>query len=254
LRRVTPALAALTAVIALLVATGPAWAAPDRPLTVSRTTIKKGQQFRIAGTGCARRATIRIRLNGKLIASRTAERNGSFNRKVRVSRRTAPGEYSLRVTCGNGVMFVVVVIVVQDAYGSSAPLVTVDRTSVPAGRIVTVSRTDCVRGTPSASLDGTPVAMTVAKTDRKGFSARAVIPRGIAPGKYQLKTTCNGRSAAASTTINVLDAADTVEAGAVQPLENGSKRSSAIAVAAGLLVGIPLLFVSLQLGRRRRLG
>ena len=115
MRRVTPALAALTAAIALLVITGPAWAAPEQPLTVSRTTIKKGQQFRVAGTGCARRATIRIRLDGKLIASRTAERNGSFNRKVRVSKRTAAGEYSLRVTCGNGVRFVVVIIIVQDA-------------------------------------------------------------------------------------------------------------------------------------------
>jgi hypothetical protein len=93
-------------------------------------------------------------------------------------------------------------------------MLTVSRSSVPAGQAVTINGTDCPDKAPSASLDGQPVALTIDKAANKGkgFTATAAIPRETAPGKHSLSAGCEAGSAG-TTELNVLDP-ETIESAA----------------------------------------
>ena len=161
---------------------------------------------------------------------------------------TSLGRHWVGATCGRRFIGARS-IRVFDGYPVPLDLTRVSRSAVPAGETVTVSGSDCPDKAPTASLDGQPVALTLGESSKQGFTAKAVIPAGTAPGKHRLTTACDAGSAG-TTELNVLDPANS-ESAAATGEAFGPKPPSELALWGGLVAGLALLVASARIGRRR---
>jgi hypothetical protein len=218
---------------------------PDRAPAGSRVTV--------SGSGCKPHSKVVIKFDGKKVGSTRADDDGRFSKRVRIPKKAEPGgEHFITVRCDDRFLGSKRFTVLEPDYGrGSGDLVTTDRTTVAAGETVTVTGENCPDQTPVAKLDGKTVALTVA-SQGKGFTAKAAIPKGTAPGRHQLQAGCDAGSAG-TTTLTVLDPEDTVWAGAEKPAADRSPNRD-LAIVAGLLAGVAILLASLQLRRRGNRG
>ena len=260
MRRLSAALVALTAAIALTALASPTWASPtheSKPkakghrtrtsFDVSPDTVVAGDKVHADGNGCRRHASVKIKLDGKVIARFHADKFGNFDRRVRIPKRTKPGRHVVSAYC-NGRFIGADGIRVKRRYQQHHDQVNSDRSVVEAGRLLTLTGDNCPDRQPSASLDGAPVKLTTT-SNGKGFTAKAAIPRNTAPGRHKLWAGCDAGSAG-TTELQVLDADSTETAAARQAF--GPQPGSDLAIWAGLVAGIALLLASVGVGRRRR--
>ncbi len=216
---------------------------------VTPRKVMQGGFITVSGSGCKPGSLVVIKLDNRAIGRTRADVDGDFEVSVRIPQKTRVGRHTVSARC-HGRFVGSKKIKVIEAYPAPEDMVTVSRNSVPAGQAVTINGTDCPDKTPSASLDGQPVALTVDKAaNGKGFTATAAIPRETAPGKHSLSAACEAGSAGI-TELNVLDPETTESAVERQPLD--TQTGSNLAIWAGLVAGIALLLASVTVGRRRR--
>jgi hypothetical protein len=214
---------------------------------VSPDTVVAGDRVHADGNGCKRYASVKIKLDGTVIARFLADRHGNFDRSVRIPRRTRPGRHVVSAYC-NGRFIGADGIRVKRRYELDADQVNSDSSVVAVGHTVTLTGDNCPDRQPSASLDGTPVKLISTSTG-KGFTAKAAIPHNTTPGKHKLWAGCDAGSAG-TTELQVLDADSTETAAARQAF--GPQPVSDLAIWAGVVAGIALLLASVGVGLRRR--
>jgi hypothetical protein len=219
---------------------------------VSPDTIHAGGKVHADGNGCRRKSRVRIKLDGETIARFHADRHGSFDKRVRIPKGTKRGRHLVSAVCGHRFIGADG-IKVKPKYSfhhhhHHGDHMRADHSVVKPGQRVRLRGDDCPDGVATASLDGTPVALKVAKKD-SGFTATATVPRGTAPGKHQLSAGCDAGSSGI-TELNVLDpeATDT----AAERKAFAPEPSSDLAMWAGLFAGLSLLVASAVLTTRRR--
>jgi len=216
---------------------------------VTPRTVMQGGFITVSGKGCKPGSNVVIKLDNKTIGHVRADENGTFAAELQIPKKTKVGHHTVSAKC-RGRFIGSKKIKVIKAYPAPRDMVTVSRSSVPAGQAVTVNGTDCPDKAPSASLDGQPVALKMDAAKGKGFTATAAIPRETAPGKHKFSAGCEAGSAG-TTELNVLDPETTESAAERQPFDTRTG-SSNLAIWAGLVAGIALLFASVTVGRRRR--
>jgi hypothetical protein len=214
---------------------------------VSPDTVVAGDRVHADGNGCKRYASVKIKLDGKVIARFLADRHGNFDRSVRIPRRTRPGRHVVSAYC-NGRFIGADGIRVKRRYHQDHDQINSDQSVVEVGHTVTLTGDNCPDRQPSASLDGTPVKL-ISTSNGKGFTAKAAIPHNTAPGKHKLWAGCDAGSAG-TTELQVLDADSTETAADYQAF--GSEPMSDLAIWAGVVAGIALLLASVGVGLRRR--
>jgi hypothetical protein len=214
---------------------------------VSPDTVVRGDRVNVDGNGCKRFASVKIKLDGKVIARFLADRFGNFDRSVRIPARTRPGRHVVSAYC-NGRFIGADGIRVKREYEQSPDQVESDSSVVQVGHTVTLTGDNCPDKSPSASLDGTPVKL-ISTSNGKGFTAKAAIPHNTAPGRHKLWAGCDAGSAG-TTELRVLDADSTDTAADYQAF--GSQPMNDLAIWAGVLAGVALLVASVGVGRRRR--
>jgi hypothetical protein len=214
---------------------------------VSPDTVVAGDRVNVDGNGCKRFASVKIKLDGRVIARFLADRFGNFDRSVRIPRRTRPGRHVVSAYC-NGRFIGADGIRVKRRYELDADQVNSDQSVVEVGHTVTLTGDNCPDRQPSASLDGTPVKL-ISTSNGKGFTAKAAIPHSTAPGKHKLWAGCDAGSAG-TTELQVLDADSTETAADYRAFD--SQPVSDLAIWAGVVAGVALLLASVGVGLRRR--
>jgi hypothetical protein len=210
-------------------------------------TVIAGDKVWTEGTGCKRYASVKIKLDGKTVKRTHADKWGTFDKGLRISRHIKRGRHVLSAKC-DGRFLGSDGIKVKKKYTHHRDHVYADRSTVQAGKKLRVRGDDCPDGTPAATLDGAPVALNVS-SKTKGFTAEATIPAGTAPGKHQFYAGCDAGSSS-TTALNVLDPEDTEEAAARQAF--GPQPTSDLAMWVGLIAGLALLIASAFVSTRRR--
>jgi hypothetical protein len=214
---------------------------------VSPDTVTAGDKVHADGNGCRRRSHVSIKLDGKEIAHFLADKHGTFDRRVRIPKGTRKGRHLVSAVCGgrhigsDGIW-------VKRRYEQDRNQLSTDRSVVEVGQKLKVTGDNCPDGLPVASLDGAPVALSVASKG-KGFTAEATVPSGTAPGKHKLYAGCDAGSSG-TTELNVLDPDSTETAAARQAFS--PQPPSDLAMWAGLFAGIALLVASVAITTRRR--
>jgi hypothetical protein len=100
MRRLPPALVALTAAATLALLASPASAAGGpRSFKTDADTVRAGQQVKVWGKGCQSRGYVRIYLDGREITNDRADRAGVFVHYVEIPVSTSPGEHSMKAGC-----------------------------------------------------------------------------------------------------------------------------------------------------------
>jgi hypothetical protein len=217
---------------------------------VTPRTVEAGDFVTVTGSGCRPGSHVTIKLDGRTIATTTANHRGAFRKRVQIPERTSEGRHVVSARC-HGRFVGSKSIRVTEPYPAEADALNVSHSVVQAGQKVAVSGDDCPTKTPSASLDGQPVVMNVDhRSNSKGFSGTVTIPRGTVAGRHRLWAACDAGSAGA-TELQVLDADATESAVERQPFETRTGNSN-LAIWAGLLAGIALLLASITVSRRRR--
>ncbi len=219
---------------------------------VSPDTIHAGGKVHADGNGCRRKSRVRIKLDGETIASFHADRHGSFDKRVRIPRGTRRGRHLVSAVCGHRFIGADGIKVKNKYFfhhrHHHGDHMRADHSVVKPGGKVRLRGDDCPDGVASASLDGTPLALKVAKKG-DGFTATATLPSGTAPGKHQLYAGCDAGSSG-TTELNVLDPEATATAAERQAF--APQQSSDLAMWAGLFAGLSLLVASVVLTTRRR--
>jgi hypothetical protein len=211
---------------------------------VSPDTVVAGDKVHADGNGCKRHASVKIKLDGHVIARFHADKHGNFDKRVRIPKRTKKGRHVVSATCG-GRSIGADGIKVKKRYEQDDHPITSDSSVVEAGRGVTLTGGDCPDRHLSATLDGTPVKLT----SSAGKGHTAAIPRNTAPGKHKLWAGCDAGSAG-TTELQVLDPDTTESAAASEPF--GPQPTSDLAIWAGVFAGVALLAASTVVTRRRR--
>jgi hypothetical protein len=214
---------------------------------VSPDTVFAGDKVHADGNGCRRHASVKIKLDGKVIARFHADKYGNFDKRVRIPKRTKKGRHVVSAYC-NGRFIGADGIRVKRKYEQHRDHVRSDHSVVEAGHSLTLTGDNCPDRQPSASLDGTPVKL-ISTSNGKGFTAKAAIPHNAAPGNHKLWAGCDAGSAG-TTELQVLDADSTETAADYQAF--GSQPVSDLAIWAGVVAGVALLLASVGVGLRRR--
>jgi hypothetical protein len=210
-------------------------------------TVEPGDSVTVRGNLCKPGSYVTIKLDGEIIATSRANGLGNFIKAAPIPEDTDEGAHSISARC-HGKFVGSQLIDVEVTYPASLNLLTTDRTTVPAGQVVTVSGTKCPTGRPIASLDGQRVDLAVNRgANAKGFTATATIPASATPGRHTLWAGCEAGSAG-STTLHVLEAAEPAAA----RLVFGAQPPTDLALWAGLFSGIAVLVASIGITRRRR--
>jgi hypothetical protein len=218
---------------------------------VTPKKVMQGGFITVSGSGCKPGSNVVIKLDNRAIGHTRADENGKFSESVQIPKKTRVGRHTVSAKCRGRFVGSKKIKVINAYPAPKDDMLTVSRSSVPAGQAVTINGTDCPDKAPSASLDGRPVALKMDKAAKgKGFTATAAIPRETAPGKHKLLAGCEAGSAG-TTELNVLDPETTESAAERQPFDTQTG-SGNLAIWAGLVAGIALLFASITVGRRRR--
>src|SRR5687767_11469231 len=100
MRRMSAALVALTAAIALSAFTAPAWAAKpaSKSLVVSPTKVKAGQSVKVSGGGCKGITVLVFLIDGKEF-HRGYTKSGDFTYQVKLPRELKSGDHDMSADC-----------------------------------------------------------------------------------------------------------------------------------------------------------
>jgi hypothetical protein len=210
-------------------------------------TVEPGDSVTVRGNLCKPGSYVTIKLDGETIADDRTNSNGNFIGAAEIPNDTSEAAHSVSARC-HGAFVGSQLIDVESSYPASLNLLTTDRTTVPAGQVVTVRGTKCPTGRPTATLDGKRIGLAVQRgANGKGFSATATIPATATPGRHTLWAGCDAGSAG-TTTLHVLEAAEPAAA----RLVFGAQPPTDLTLWAGLFSGIAVLVASLGITTRRR--
>jgi hypothetical protein len=106
MRRLSAALVAITAAIALTALSASAWAKPEpkstaKPLVVSPSEVRPGQLVKVSGSGC-RGITVLVFLIDGQEFHRGATRSGDFTYQVKLPSGLRTGSHDLSAKCRGG--------------------------------------------------------------------------------------------------------------------------------------------------------
>jgi len=213
---------------------------------VSPDVVTAGDKVWAEGTGCKRHAPVTIWFDGKVAKRTYADKNGTFDKGVRVPRHTHKGRHIFSAKCGHRFLGSDG-IKVKNIYKQDHDGMWTWGSVVKPGHKMRVHGDDCPDGTPTASLDGTALALNVVSKN-KGFTAEATVPSGTTPGKHKFYAGCDAGSSG-YTELNVLDPDDT---GTATRQAFGPQPTSDLAMWVGLFAGLALLVASTFITARRR--
>jgi hypothetical protein len=192
MRRLSAALVAITAAIALTALAAPTWAKPkqaSKPLVMSPTDVRPGQLVKVSGGGC-RGITVLV----LLIDSRTFHRgrpgkNGDFGYQLKLPTGLRSGDHDLSAKCGR-----------HNAGKTRFKVSHRSRTSfdvspdtVVRGDRVSLDGNGCKRRAKvTITLDGKVIARF--RADKFGNFDRSVrIPERTKRGRHVVSAYCDGR-------------------------------------------------------------
>jgi hypothetical protein len=185
MRRVSAAVVALMAA-ALVLTAAPALAARPRSFNVEPKTVRAGQEVKAFGSGCDRRAFVRIYLDGVKIDTDRADRDGRFVDRVEIPNSADPGKHRMKASCSGRGLGSVKITVLSSHFN-------VTPRTVEAGDFVTVSGSGCPPGSHvTIKLDGRTIGTTTANR-RGAFRKRVKIPERTREGRHVVSARCHGR-------------------------------------------------------------
>lgn len=182
-----PALAALTAAVALsLIAAPAALAATSPKFDVSPTLVRAGQRVTVTGKGCRSQAFVRIRLDHVIIERDVAGTNGRFKTLVEIPDRTGIGEHKVSVGCGRRNLGSTVIKVLKARFKISPR-------TVQAGDEVIVWGNGCRAGSlVSIRMDGDLIGYDRANSAGR-FRKDEDIPGSSRGGRHVISARCGGK-------------------------------------------------------------
>jgi hypothetical protein len=217
---------------------------------VNPRLVLPGSRMTVVGDGCPQGSKAKVRVDGTSAATVPVASSGRFSSTITVSPQAQRGSsFFVTAQCGNRFAGSALVRVMKPFPLYERDFVLISRTAVQAGQAVNLFFEDCPDQAPTALLDGKRLTLTVDRTDRGGFIARAVIPRKTVPGRYQLSAGCDVETPG-NTEIQVLDPASPEAVTTRNAF--GVKTGSDLAVWAGALVGVALLVASVSVNWRGR--
>jgi hypothetical protein len=171
---------------ALILTAAPALAARSRSFNVEPKTVRAGQEVKAFGSGCDRRAFVRIYLDGIQIDTDRADRDGRFVDFVEIPNSADPGKHRMKASCSGRSLGSVKITVLRSRFNVSPR-------TVEAGDYVWVSGSGCRPGSHvTIKLDGHTIARTTAN-HRGEFRKRVQIPEGTSEGRHVVSARCHGR-------------------------------------------------------------
>jgi hypothetical protein len=192
MRRLSVALVAITAAIALTALVSPSWAKPrqaSKPLVMSPTDVRPGQLVRVSGGGCRGITVLVLLIDSKQFHRGRPGRNGDFAYQLKLPTGLRSGDHDLSAQCGR-----------HHAGKTRFKVSHRSRTSfdvspdtVVRGDRVSVDGNGCKRWAKvKITLDGEVIARFLA--DKFGNFDRSVrIPRRTRPGRHVVSAYCDGR-------------------------------------------------------------
>jgi hypothetical protein len=172
---------------------------------VEPRTVAPGDNVTVTGNLCKPGSYVTVKLDGDVIDDSRADGKGNFRKSAELPESTTEGARRVSARC-HGRFVGSQLVEVVEPYPAPRSLLTVDRTTVPAGHAVTLGGSKCPTGHPLASLDGKPLGLRINRAaGSKGFTATATIPSTVAPGRHTLWAGCVAGSSG-STELHVLDA------------------------------------------------
>ena len=103
MRRLSVALVALTAAIALMALVSPSWAKPTReskPLVVSPTEVRPGQLVKVSGGGCRGITVLVLLIDSKQFHRGRPNRSGDFAYQLKLPTGLRSGDHDMSGHCG----------------------------------------------------------------------------------------------------------------------------------------------------------
>jgi hypothetical protein len=219
-------------------------------ISVNPRLVMPGAPVTVVGDDCPQGSKVSIRLDGTRAKTVLVGSSGRFSSTLIVPADAQRGRsLFLTAQCGSRFTGGAFIRVMKPFPLYERDLILTSRTAVPAGQAFTMTFEDCPDQAPIALLDGKPMALTLNRTGPDhGFIAKAVIPRQIVPGRYQLSAGCDVNGLG-RTEIHVLD--PTQRETAAQ-FAFGLQTSSALIAWSGALAGVALLVASVGINWRRR--
>jgi uncharacterized membrane protein len=200
MRRLSAALVALTAAIALSALSAPAWAAPpkakpkpkvtkvkERPLVVSPSQVQPGQSVKVSGGGCQGTSAVEFGINGQKFHRRSAN-GGDWSYDVQLPDDLRYGDHHMTAQC-KGVQHAPAPFhVVKDRKWRGSFHVNPD--VAIAGDKVWVDGNGCKKRTAVViKLNGKPIKAVL--TDKYGsFDAKLRIPKWVNRGRSVISAWC----------------------------------------------------------------
>jgi hypothetical protein len=188
MRRVSTALVALTAATALVVAAAPALGAPpkkSRSFNVQPRTVRAGQEVKVWGKGCGRRAHVRIYLGGVKIDTDRADRKGRFVDFVEIPDSADPGRHRMKASCSGRGLGSVIIRVIGSRFSVSPR-------TVKAGQKIRVSGSGCRPGA-DVVIRAFGKKFKRHANERGKFSTKILVPVKTERGFYKVSARCGKR-------------------------------------------------------------
>ena len=209
MRRLSAAMVAITAAIALVGLAAPAWAKPkpqSKTLAVSPTEVKSGQLVKVSGGGCQGITVLEFLIDGKEF-HRGNTRSGDFTYQVKLPTSLKSGSHEMGAECRGSkhkpARFHVKKKSSKDKddddkekgkdKGKSKRSFNVSPDVVTAGDKVWAEGTGCKRhASVKIRLNGKTIKRTHA--DKHGTFDKGVrIPKGTKKGRHVVSAKCGGR-------------------------------------------------------------
>jgi hypothetical protein len=200
MRRLSAALVALTAAVALSALSAPAWAAPpkakpkpkvakvkERPLVVSPSQVHSGQSVKVSGGGCQGASALEFGVDGQGFHRRTAK-GGDWSYEVELPDGLRYGDHHMTAQC-KGVKHTPARFHLSRERRSKGSF-SVSPDVVIAGDKVWVDGNGCKKRTAVAiTLNGKPIKWLV--SDRYGsFDKKVRIPKWAKRGRNVVSAFC----------------------------------------------------------------
>jgi hypothetical protein len=189
MRKISAALVALTAAIALTALAAPAWAKPklnSKPLVVSPSEVRPGQMVKVSGGGCRGITVLVFLIDGKEF-HRGATKSGDFTYQVKLPSGLRTGSHDMSAKCRGGNHKPARFHVSRKASFNVSP------DKVIAGDKVWADGNGCRRYTHvTIKLDGKEISHFL--SDKHGtFDKKVRIPKHTRKGRHLVSAVCGGR-------------------------------------------------------------
>jgi hypothetical protein len=217
MRRLSAALVALTAAVALSALSAPAWAAPpkakpkpipvkERPLVVSPSQVHSGQSVKVSGGGCQGASAVEFGIDGQGFHRRTAK-GGDWSYQVQLPDGLRYGDHHMTAQCKGVKHTPARFHLSRDKRSRGSFHVNPD--VAIAGDKVWVDGNGCKKRTAVAiTLNGKPIKWLV--SDQYGsFDKKVRIPKWAKRGRNVIAPTAAATSATTSSRSRIHTASTT---------------------------------------------